>query len=205
MLRMVFEMTDQSMRDEIEIIQRMIQETRKKVMDSGVYFILWGMLTLVATGAFQISAWRDKLQFMPYIVWAFPVLGIVITLVLKNKREKKEKIVTFVDKVVSATWFACGFGIASLSLVSHLGSDSTGVGSIFLSFVSIIIGIGMIITGAAYRWKVFSSIGILWWLVAVVMQIVPSEYMAVIFCLMIGLAMVVPGIIANILKNRNEK
>ncbi|MBU8921553.1 MAG: hypothetical protein KOO63_07015 [Bacteroidales bacterium] len=198
-------MTDQSMRDEIEIIQRMIQETRKKVMDSGVYFILWGMLTLVATGAFQISAWRDKLQFMPYIVWAFPVLGIVITLVLKNKREKKEKIVTFVDKVVSATWFACGFGIASLSLVSHLGSDSTGVGSIFLSFVSIIIGIGMIITGAAYRWKVFSSIGILWWLVAVVMQIVPSEYMAVIFCLMIGLAMVVPGIIANILKNRNEK
>ena len=190
-------MTNIKLEEEIEIIQRMIQSTRKKAMDSGNIFILWGVLILTATGLVQMLIWLNLSTFINYVLWIIPVVGIILTLYLKKKREVKTEIKSFVDKIVSATWFACGLGIAVLSIISFISPNTSSFEIVYVSIVILIIGIGIIISGVAYQWKLLSALGILWCASAIIVQLVPPSYLIILICLIFGIGMVIPGIISN--------
>ena len=185
-------MTNLEVHQQLEMIQQMIQATRKKAMDTGDIFILWGVLELVVLGLAQLF---DP-PILHYIGFPLFVLGIGLTVYLVKRRKRKTRIRTFVDKFVSATWFGCVSAIAVAALMSHLSPNFENPEIMFI--VCLIVGIGLMISGSAYQWRVLSGVGFLWWIGAVLVQVMPSEYIGVISALLLGFGMIVPGIVAQI-------
>ena len=197
-------MTNIKLEEEIEIIQRMMHATRKKAMDSGNVFILWGVLVLAATGLVQTLVWLNLSTFINVVIWLFPVVGIVFTLYLKKKREQATKVKFFVDKIVAATWFACGLGIAVSSVIFFISPTASSLDIVYVSVVMLFIGIGVIISGAAYQWRMLTVLGVLWCIAALIVQFIPPSYLIISIPLIFGVGMIVPGMIANYELNKLE-
>ena len=129
----------------LELITRMISETRTRlVRNSGTPFLIWGYTT-VAVALFEYFAQRtfnnQDLWFWAW--WAIPVIGIIGMLLL-GRRDTGAK--NYLDRTVSAVWAVCSISILTvavpLSLFYHVS---------MLFSVVVLIGIGTTITGRIIR------------------------------------------------------
>jgi len=198
-------MTNIKVQEEIEIIQRMMESTRKKAMDSGNIFILWGTLVLTAAVIAKIFAWLHLSAISHYVILLFPVGGVAMTLHLKKKRERKTRVVFFVDKIIAATWFATGLSIAVSSAVFLISPLLTSLQNIYVSIIILFIGTGITISGAAYQWKALKIVGLLWCASAVAVQFIPPSYFAITIIFIFGLGLIIPGLLANYQLRKSEK
>jgi len=186
---------------ELEIIQQMIQNTKKRAMDSGNILIMWGLLFIVAMIFMQILQNTISTKRLTIYFWVFPVVGLILTLILKSKKREKKKLKTYADKIVGAIWLACGFSLATIKIVFIVSSHN--IEFIFTaSIFFVIIGIGMIISGYVYQWSILKLVGLFWWLGAILIQLLPQNYLPMVFLNQLGLGLIVPGLIANHLNKK---
>ena len=149
-------------RQSLELITRMISETRTRlVRNSGTPFLIWGYTT-VAVALFEYFAQRtfinQDLWFWAW--WTIPVIGIIGMLIL-GRRDTGAK--NYLDRTVSAVWAVCSISILTvavpLSLFYHVS---------MLFSVVVLIGIGTTITGRIIRDTTTTAAGFLFTLSALI-------------------------------------
>lgn len=197
----------------LELITRMISETRTRlVRNSGTPFLIWGYTT-VAVALFEYFAQRtfinQDLWFWAW--WTIPVIGIIGMLIL-SRRDTGAK--NYLDRTVSAVWAICSISILTvavpLSLFYHVS---------MLFSVVVLIGIGTTITGRIIRDTTTTAAGFLFTLSALIYPMrslthgeIPSDAAAdvirwhsvnnLIFAVQFFVFMVIPGHILNRKTNR---
>lgn len=197
----------------LELITRMISETRTRlVRNSGTPFLIWGYTT-VAVALFEYFAQRTfinhDLWFWAW--WTIPVIGIIGMLIL-DRRDTGAK--NYLDRTVSAVWAVCSISILTvavpLSLFYHVS---------MLFSVVVLIGIGTTITGRIIRDTTTTAAGFLFTLSALIYPLrsaffgeIPSGAAAdvirwhsvnnIIFAVQFFVFMVIPGHILNHKTNR---
>ena len=192
----------------LELITRMISETRTRlVRNSGTPFLIWGYTT-VAVALFEYFAQRtfinQDLWFWAW--WAIPVIGIIGMLLL-GRRDTGAK--NYLDRTVSAVWAVCSISILTvavpLSLFYHVS---------MLFSVVVLIGIGTTITGRIIRDTTTTAAGFLliYPLRSAFFGEIPSGAAAdvirwhsvnnIIFAVQFFVFMVIPGHILNHKTNR---
>lgn len=159
----------------IEIIERMLVETKKSLHRNSFYFLLWGVLLIPAGIAEFVMRDGDKF----WVVWpSVGILGGIISMIYGFKESKRSGAATAGDRITSYTWGAFGFSLvfaivysvshgfpphALILLTAGMATFISGGISKFAPFVvgGIVLGIGAIICGfivePVYHSLVFSA------------------------------------------------
>jgi len=107
---------------ELSEIKRIMEDSRRIMIDDGTGFILWG--SLVAMGL--ISSYLSVLGYLEWkvssIAWfALIGLGWLITIFQLRREKKERKAVSFAGKVAGAIWGSAGI---TMTIIGFVGSYS---------------------------------------------------------------------------------
>ena len=131
-------------KESLELIAQMIQNSKKNLqVGRGNQFILWGWLGAITSLVVMGMLMWTKNPAWNWLWFAIPVIGWP-TMMWQLKKEEKP-VVTFTDKVLKAVWMSIGsIGMLGTFLMAIYAKNMT----LMLPGVSILIAIGVFITGA---------------------------------------------------------
>ena len=177
---------------ELSEIKRIMEDSRRIMVDDGTGFILWGIL--VATGL--ISSYLSVLGYLSWsvtsIAW-FVLIGSgwIITFIQIRKEKKEKKAVTFAGKVAGAIWGAAGI---TMTIIGFVGSYSGLIKGMGISpLMACVLAAAFFVSGVIYNDKTFRYISFGWWAGALVMFFWYSPHTLLLFALMIIFMQVLPG------------
>jgi hypothetical protein len=197
-------MNEKEAKENLEMIRRMIEETKKGVAYSGHIYIFWGVIVLIAVLINYVLVFSRLYQYI-FISWlALMVLGFAYSVYHGVTREKKAKVTTFPDKAIGYTWFGCGVTLMILGFVAPLAGVYSG--QMIPAVIAVVIGSACFITGRLYEWKLLTWASLLWWGGGVAMMVLKSESRFLIFPFLIIVGYLIPGFIlrANYKKQITE-
>lgn len=188
--------------EELKFIKKVIDESKRTIIDNGMGYIVWGILIVIGLLSTYLSI-VNKSYFAYGYNW-FIVIGIGwLYSFFEVRREKKVlPVVTFSARIVGAVWFATGIVMTILGFVPTLTGAIHGV---YVSpLMAVILGIPFYLTGVLYGIRFIKYLSIGWWAGGIVMFIYPGMYSLVLMAGMIIFFQVFPGIFLY-RKFKNEK
>jgi hypothetical protein len=179
--------------EDLRVIQEMITRTRYAAMQSGGLFIWWGLLSIIASGLTYLF---NSIEYFSAIglTWIlFTVLGYAGTFLYERKR-MKSGVRTYLDRVIGMTWLACGVAIIIVAFIAPpLGAYRWGM---IPPMVTIILAIGVFISGTLNEWRTLYFIAASWWAGGILM-ILYEEIALFLMAALVGGTMVILGLAAK--------
>jgi len=188
-------MDAQQLEQEISIIKEMIDKTRKKTADSGHMLIYMGIFSIVMTVVISVMGiYQLDRYFMPVII-AMALVNAFIGYRIASKNGGKETANTYSKTLFMHVWMMCGFAaVLIVFLFPFLNLYPFHVAAV-LTFL--VLGIAVFITGSLFELKYIQWAGLLWWIGAVLMAILPWPITIVIMAAVILFGWIVPGFLLN--------
>ncbi|KXK54338.1 MAG: hypothetical protein UZ05_CHB002000905 [Chlorobi bacterium OLB5] len=179
---------------ELTEIKKIMEDSRRIMVDDGTGFILWGLL--VAAGL--ISSYLSVLGYISWkitsIAW-FVLIGSgwLITLLQVRRDSKKRKAVTFAGKVAGAIWGSAG---VTMTIIGFVGSYTGMVKGMGISpLMACVMAAAFFVSGVVYNEKKFRYLGIAWWAGSLVMFFWHSPHTLLLFALMMIFMQALPGML----------
>jgi len=187
-------MDQQSAIEEIALIKRVIEESRRFTFDTGKYYLLWGILvsvgifinySIILIGSTGLSAkW----------LWIVIVgIGWVISIIFTLREPSKPMNWPIGAKLIALVWASCGIACTILGFIGPL-SGALEPWAICPA-IAAIIGTAYTISSYVYKLKWVTLIGIAWWIGSLCMFAVRGINTLPIFGAMMILFQTVPGLI----------
>lgn len=186
-------MNEQTALEELTFIKNIIQDSRRKVIENGLGFIIWGILVLLGLLSTYFMLVNKIYLSIP---WNWIILmgaGWLYTFLKVRKYKKKKVPSSFAVKIIGALWFSSGI---SMTLFGFVAPASGAVNGVFISpMISVVLGIAYFVSGFLYDSKWISLLAYGWWAGAIVMFFYPGMQVFLIMSTMLILFQIVPGIV----------
>lgn len=178
--------------EDLKFIRKVIEETKREVVYNGKDYIFWGILVIVGMLAMYIPI-KLRLHFNYFYVWIVLIpVGWLYSFYSKRKNEKSFPK-TYAGKLISSVWFAAGI---SMTLIGFVGTLSGNINPMSInSLLSVIMGIGYMVTGKILESKWLTNVSAGWWCGALILFFVRSEMQLLLMALMMLAFQTVPGIV----------
>jgi hypothetical protein len=183
-------MNELEAKEEIRLIQEMIQKTRKSTAETGNLFFFWGSLIILAIIGNYALVFAQKYDWI-WINWTvFVLAGMFYSAFYSKRQEKRQEAATYVQIAARHLAIACGMGFLILGLVFPLFKlYSFGV---IPPLVAVIAGIELFAIGGIYEWNLLKRCAALWWLGSLGMLLVHVYYRTLVFIPLIIFAYLLP-------------
>lgn len=189
-------MNEKGAKENLEVIRRMIEETKKGVAGSGHMYIFWGVITLLAVLVTYALAFFELYQYI-FINWlVLMCLGFAYSIYKGITKKRKAKVTTFSDRAMGYTWFGCGITLMILGFIAPLAGVYSGFK--IPAVIAVVIGSACFITGRLYEWKLLTWSSLLWWGGGVAMMALKTDSSLLIFPFLIILGWLIPGLILRV-------
>lgn len=186
-------MADQQVQQDLNLIKQMIEKTRRDTAQSGYFFIFIGIISLLGTVAVTIlenqGLTRWILPTMILMVVANGVIGYLI--VARETRNVK----TYAKTVFWHVWMACGF--AALLILFFFPAVQLYPMAVVPVLVSILMGIGLFVTGVLLELRFLQWCSAAWWTGACLMAVTGGPHKSMIMAAIILLGWILPGYLLN--------
>jgi len=181
-------------KQELEYIKKIMQDSRKIILDDGRGFIFWGVLIIVGLSVTYFSViykWHPPV--LNYL-WPFLIgFGWIYTLIIEFNRMKRARVKTFAGQILGTLWFSVG---VSATIFGFVGSMSGAYDGVYISAViSVVLGIAYALSGVLYGKKWISLLAFGWWIGAITIFLWPTVHSILIMILMLTFFQTLPGII----------
>jgi hypothetical protein len=188
-------MNEKEAKENLEIIRKMIEGTKKGVVYSGYMYIFWGLITLIAVLISYVLVFLQLHRYI-FINWlGLMTLGFAYSVYHGVTQERKAKVITFSDKAIGYTWFGCGVTLMILGFIAPLAGAYSGY--VIPAIIAVVIGSAYFITGRLYEWKLLTWVSLLWWGGGVGMMFLKSESNLLVLAFLIILGYLIPGLILS--------
>lgn len=178
---------------EINMIKKIMEDSRKIVIDDGIGYIVWGILVLMALLSTYFSIISKQYTYIPWVWIVLMGCGWVYTIIHYWRKESKSKVKTFAGKILGGLWISVGI---AMSLVGFAAPFTRSVASYAISpLISIVLGIAYFVSGIVYGQPWIRNLAIGWWAGALLMLVWPGLHTLLIFAGMMTLLQILPGII----------
>jgi hypothetical protein len=178
---------------EISFIKKIMEDSRRIIVDDGLDFIFWG---IVASAGLIITYFLIVTKKWEYIKWTWIVLitiGWIFSISRGIKRGKKRKAFTFTGKILSVTWVACGI---TMTIIGLIGIFTGSIKGVYISpSISLVLGIAFAVTGTVYEDKWIGLLSIGWWIGGIFMFVFPGIHNILMMAIMMLIFQIFPGII----------
>ena len=177
---------------DIQFIKSMIQQTQQVVAGAWMFFLVWGILVIVAIGVQFGLVYFSLFNFI-WLDWVlFAISGIAFSLLYSKKLKQRKKVKTYLDDVVGVVILASAMGFLLSGFVFPvLGLYSWAVIPVLIAMVA---GFLTFIFGGIYAWPLLKWCGIIWWLGAVLMCFVAAHFRSLIFIPLIIIGYIWPAL-----------
>lgn len=184
--------------ESLQLIDQMIKRAKKNASDSSFYFLIWGIL-VIAASITQFLMLINGMDYESNWVWAGMVLiGLPITFIYEWKRGKRQKTITYNDRLNSILWLA--FGISLMVIIFIAVYNQTDP----IPFILVLVGLATFITGVMIRFRPLIFGGILFWVSSVVSVFISGPDILLLNAVAIFLGYIIPGILLNRKTNKES-
>lgn len=178
--------------ESLELITRMIAETRGKLeRGGGTILLIWGYTTILVSAAVLISVNLTQNYLWQWLWWAIPVIGY--TLMYLFLRNKPKPVRTYIDKFISNIWITIGIVALIFPIV---GMFSAIAHPIIIPFEALMLSVGVIITGMTIKFKTLTVCGFISLALSFLMYFITEGY-TYVFIAMFVVGMIIPGHVLN--------
>jgi len=186
---------NKNIESDILFIKKIMNDSRQSALDSGKYYILWGVLIGFACIVnYILSSSGSKIS--PNNFWLpFIAIGWGFSIYWGFKDSKKQKTVSLGKKVISAVWSACGISSLVITIAGQV-SGTISVASI-CALITTIFGIGYFVAGVVYSDKMLMTLSFVWWIAASAMFFVKGAEILLVYGVFLLLFQVIPGFVLN--------
>jgi hypothetical protein len=186
-------MNDLQAKDEIRLIQEMIERTKKITAGSWMFFLVWGIVVILAIGGMYALVSIEEFNWI-WLNWVvFVGIGVVFSIVYGKKLEKLEGARTYANIATDHVCFACGIAFILVSFIFPLLKlYSWGLIPVLISMVA---GILVFTLGGIFEWNLLKWCGVIWWLGAVGMIFVHENYRALLVIPLLLIGYIMPALV----------
>ncbi|MBN1782618.1 hypothetical protein JW948_15895 [bacterium] len=188
-------MTTENFTEEMMIIRKMIEKTRRDTAESGVFYIAIGLFTMLAVliiGIMELNGLPE--MTLPALIIMTVISGLIGYMTVFRK-ERRLRIKSYIRTVNYSIWFACAVGCVLTTFILPLA----GAYKIQLIpvFSCILIGIGVFSSGVIYESKGVIWAALVWWMGAIMMAFIQDYHRLYVMVIVIFSGWVLPGLILN--------
>lgn len=188
-------MNNNQIQQEIAIIKKMIEKTRRETAESGHFFIAIGIFSAIATFAIGMLE-RYSLNYLvvPTLIIAVIACGLIGYLTVTRK-EKREKVTSYPKNIFYNMMLACGIpGLMILFLYPLL---KVYPWNLIPALVLLIMGIIVFSAGVIFELQFVKWCSLVWWAGALIMALTKSQLRFLIMIAIIIFGWILPGLILN--------
>ena len=171
----------------LQVIQTMIDKTRRSFSDKSHYFLLWGWTTMLAfLGQFVLISVFNAARH--YYIWWITIVAAIVTMVLMLKERKEEKVTTYVTESMGHLWIGMGISFFVVSLIFiKIGWNYC------YPFFIMLYGLGTFISGRILQFTPLVAGGIINWILAIAAVWFDVEYQMLFAAFALLVSYVIPG------------
>lgn len=177
---------------EITEIKKIMEDSRRIMVDDGTGFILWGLLVAVGLIFTYLSVLEYLAWSISSVAWFVLIgMGWLITILQIRKERKLRKAVTFAEKTAGAIWGSAGI---TMTIIGFVGSYSGLVKGFGISpLMCCVLAAAFFVSGVVYSDKTFRYLSFGWWAGALIMFFWRSPHTLLLFALMMIFMQALPG------------
>jgi len=186
-------MNEQQAREDIQIIKKMLEKTRKTTAESGTLFIVWGILIALALVVNYVLVYFQKYNWI-WLNWiTIAGIGWIYSVIYGIRRERKGPVRSYIQMASRHLNIACGTGYLLVGIAfPGLGVYSHEVIPVLIAAIS---GILFFVMSGIYEWPLLKWSGLLWWMGAIGMSLVRNNNRTLLFTVLFIAAYLVPAFI----------
>ena len=186
--------------ESLEIITRMIKETRTNLeKDGGSIYLLWGYVWLFVSLAIYFLLMKTGDYRMQWLWFAIPLIGYPGMIYLLKK--EKRGAITFAGRVIGNIWIVIGVVAALLSLYMFIDYKAFPI----LFTMALLINTGVAMSGLIIKFKPIIIAGFLGILLSFVILMLNGLDQILIFSLFAVIMLIIPGHILNAASRKVKK
>ena len=197
-------MNDLHAKDEIRLIQEMIERTKKITAGSWMFFLVWGIVVILGIVGMYALVSIEKFSWI-WLNWIiFMGIGVIFSIVYGKKLEQLEGARTYANITTGHVCFACGMAFILVGFIFPLLKlYSWGLIAVLISMVA---GILVFTLGGIFEWNLLKWCGVIWWLGAVGMIFVHENYRALLVIPLLLIGYIMPALVLRSMyqKQRDE-
>ena len=134
--------------ESLQLIQSMIDKTKKSLSSDSHYFLLWGWLTFAAClGQFVLKHFVNYEKH--YLVWWVVAIGVAGTIYFAIRDAKTRKVKSYVDDMMTFLWIGMGITFFIISMIL----TKIGWGSTVFPFFMVLYGLGTFVSGSIIKFR----------------------------------------------------
>lgn len=178
--------------EDLAFIKQIIQESKKSII-YGQSFIVWGLLIPLGLINTYVCIQIKEYSFINIGWFIVFIPGIILSILDVKKQKQRNCEDTFVDKITSGLWKACGISMATIGIIGMLGISIDGI---FISpIICLILAVSYFVTGELHKIKWLRNLSYAYWIGAIVMLVFPIAETLLIMAVIMILFQFVPGVI----------
>jgi hypothetical protein len=173
-------------KESLEIIHAMVQQSRQRVGENGVFYLLWGYAALIAALAHYLLL-QAGIQ-NPWMSWVLMPVAGVLSGIIGYRKSQQATVLTHVDTAMVYLWGA--FLIVLITVLSFSGQIGfTGSYPV----VILLYGLGTFVSGGILRFKPLIFGGIICWICGIAAMFSAFDVQLLLMAGAILCGYIVPG------------
>jgi hypothetical protein len=134
--------------ESLQLIQSMIDKTRKDISHRSIYYLVWGWITFIGcTGQFILKRVFEYPRH--YMVWWIILVGVIFSIYYSAKQGKKQKVKTYAGDSIKALWMGMGIAYFVLSMIL----TKIGWNNPVFPFFILLYGLGTFVSGNIIQFR----------------------------------------------------
>lgn len=192
------EKTNFTPEESLLLISKTIEQAKNRFKESGHIFVYWGTLTVVVFGSQLILSLLKLYEYTIWPVYLFP-LSIFYMIYIWIKEKKKNLPKTHIGNTLGIVGWVFGM---NLCIMGFFCTDKLGVATapVFIIFFALFI----LVCGLSIRFKPLTIGGLLINLIGLGSFFIDSNYHGFSMMLMAVVGLIIPGILLNIARKKEN-
>lgn len=177
---------------DLQFIKSMIQKSRDITAGSWMFFLVWGVLVIIAIVA-QYALDLLALYQWFWLDWvAFAAIGISFSVLYSRKLKRERRVKTYLDQALSAVTLASALGFLLTGFIfPYLNLYGWQAIPVLIAMVA---GMLTFILGGLFEWNLLKVCGLIWWAGALAMCFIPAGLRSLFFIPLILIGYIWPAL-----------
>jgi hypothetical protein len=183
-------------KEQLDLITALVQDSRSALRENGFPYILWGGISSAGTLLSYLAAGLSREEcIMP--LWLILTSAGGIAMAVHYGRAAKPKVRHVAERIYGTLWLCIAAGGLGLWLIAMIFHTPYGIQE-GLAVLSVLIGIGYVVSGVITNYRTLFALGILWMAGGGACLAVPARWTPALLGSMAFLFEFVPGLVMYI-------